>query len=475
MLATEVCQWFIKQWIVLSAKPPSEISVLCKVRPIGLDKIELKIQDTKILENSLMKEIEAYTSEANEEKRTQKIFYVMREIDCVFHLIHSRNEDADIRAPDWVRLYQAAKLRTGAYGSSTLHHLVENGPLTGEARDEYFSGAELFQERFSALSVTKKTYDHAGRVISVDFTYVPNETKRGIYSENKYVVSKVGFFPLATLKEHQIVDVCTVNDSSTASFTNCSDVNENFAIGVKKSPNCHIGISPEFTMSEEQFVNFCESYINIENTPNLYLAGTGNTVEKDPITELPWNEARVINRNGWAIWRQRKIWPATIRENLYKNYQISAKSKFTQEANANGSSLIVADVENFGRFLILICQDIKAGSIVAEILKDYQPDWVLTPLLDYGHFKGRWSYQEFVSLNHLGPSKFIIANSGACQEHVLGEFECGACIGPHEVSNKSSVPARRYAVVKTTDADQSNSIEWSHDSKQDSRWDQVKF
>lgn len=474
MHAIKVSDWFIKSWSNLNSLDKSIILQLKKPLPgVERGKLNEAFEDKYITEQALISTINNYCEDEDLKKSREKILYVMRAIDMAFSKIHNRSIQ-DKGLPEWLATYKAGE-DFPRFGSCDGLYLIPNGPLLRESRDQYASGGELFSENFHSLRVVNSIYTHTHGSTTIKHIHIQNSSHLGIFTKPDYKVSTIGFFPVMTSKNDIKTDVVQDGENCYVKFSGTNNISKNLELAFSKNPKCDIGIAPEFSIAEIELQNLLDSYRNFENAPELFVAGTGDTTSIEPQTKWPWNEARVLNSSGAILWTHRKIWPATLSNNVHDSYGIDTTSSEAHEANANGSSLTIADIEGFGRCLILICQDIELDSLVSSVLTDFQPDWVFVPILDSGKFHGRWAYQSATNKSKHSQARFLIANSGAYQSLVNSEFECGMCIGPRGVPKGSTEKGRQRAEILTSEDLKAGTINWEADGSSDARWKNVVF
>ena len=160
------------------------------------------------------------------------------------------------------------------------------------------------------------------------------------------------------------------------------------------------------------------------------MAGSGNSVETQD--DLPWNEARVLNGVGVELWRQKKIWQAGLDAARAKDLNLNpGPTGRLMEKNHAGTEVVVADIDSLGRCVILICQDIQSYPLASDILRNYQPDWVFVPIMDWGTGTERWAHQRAYELSAISQARFLIASSLSMVEKLKkDEQPCGLAVGP---------------------------------------------
>jgi hypothetical protein len=178
------------------------------------------------------------------------------------------------------------------------------------------------------------------------------------------------------------------------------------------------------------------------------LAGTGHTVECED--GQAWNEGRVVNGLGAVIWRQRKFWQAGIGKDRAAelNLVFPSDGRFLLEDNASGDEIVVADVDGFGRCIMLICQDVQSRPLSDELIRQFQPDWVFVPILDIGIDEGRWAHARTFELSALSPARFLVSTSTSLAAKIGREdVACGLAVGPKGCTEVDNGRLSKLAVV----------------------------
>jgi len=129
---------------------------------------------------------------------------------------------------------------------------------------------------------------------------------------------------------------------------------------------------------------------------------------------LPWNQSSILNAQGARLWDQRKVWPAGIDCARAVSYGLEDGHKgLRYEQTASGNAVTVADIDRLGRCLVLICQDLEATTLSEELISQYQPDWVFTPILDPHIDKSGWAHQRAFTLSARANTRFVVCTSTA--------------------------------------------------------------
>jgi hypothetical protein len=116
------------------------------------------------------------------------------------------------------------------------------------------------------------------------------------------------------------------------------------------------------------------------------------------------------------------------------------EGKLLMEDIQAGSSLTVADLDGFGRMLTLICQDFQIAPAVETLIRTYQPDWVVVPIMDRGVGAGRWMHDAAWSLSKISAARFVVISSLSLAERSSApdypDTPVALFIGPRSVSQR---------------------------------------
>src|SRR5690606_10636683 len=121
---------------------------------------------------------------------------------------------------------------------------------------------------------------------------------------------------------------------------------------------------------------------------------------------------------------------------------------------AGHSRLSVVDLDGFGRCVVLICQDVQAHPVVEDIIGRYQPDWVLTPVLDPGVKIPGWAHQRAIELSKRAQARIMVGSSLTLSHHLKSagtEPAIGLAVGPAEPTKGADgnvVMSRAVALVQ---------------------------
>lgn len=385
--------------------------------------------------------------------RNGRVLAVMSEIDKFFLGIHPRSlvdastMQSKLGAYHWLKQVQLMRLVDGEYARHENLRLVPRGPLTRLPRPEDATSAQCFADRFSALSVVPHQVYLEEIAIPVRHTVKGGSAADGVVGSGSYKDKTVAFMPVAEHEGHLVAIQSARNNQHFVEFSTTSaiDVPSRVDALLKAIGFADIVLAPEMVVSEK------DSEVikaNIKNRPGefrVFLAGTGNTQSSE--NDQCWNEARMFNGAGATIFRQKKLWQAEVRPQRLADFGLEECDGRIMEDNASGEEITVADIDGFGRCLILICQDLQARPLVELLIQKFQPDWIFVPILDVGVSVGRWTHQRSFELSGLSPSRFLVVSSlSLAAKSGATDTACGMAVGPKE--GDEEIAPRRVKFAK---------------------------
>jgi hypothetical protein len=367
-----------------------------------------------------------------------RIMCVLRAIDSFFEIIHPRTLAKPIllsRIPlnHWLREVDFDRVKKGAYSSTAPYNLIPRGPLYRSPRDDFATSAYSLNDQFSFLSVVRAELCIDDRPIHIS-TLVKNRSlgQGAGLSPSSNGSEKVAFIPVAQIDEHLEINCTDNNGQSYVDFKLHNNVDAASVIDsvLNEVVYADIVISAELMVSEDAADRLVSMIADRPGRSRILVAGSGNTRETKG--GFPWNEARVISGDGVELWRQRKIWQAGLDASRTKDLNlVPGLNGQLMECNYAGGEVVVADIEGLGRCIVLICQDIHSTPLAPELLRQYQPDWVFVPILDWGAGVERWAHQKIFDLSCHSNARFLIASSLSLVEKLKKDNQpCGLAIGP---------------------------------------------
>jgi hypothetical protein len=348
---------------------------------------------------------------------------IMEEIDEAFRPSHPRSmlfDPSRSRAPRriaWIEeCSQIRALNEGWYAECDGHRVIAQGPLLRKARTPLSISAESLLEYFSALSVVPThEKDHDGKSVPVRARHFSDDGLYGCKRPPNPGREKILFVPVMERREDILCSEEIRNGRRFAGFVPAAHVDPATRLQEALSTEgpIDIAVAGEFTFTPAG-VDSLSSRLQRKQAhrASVIIAGSGCTDEKD--AGLAWNEASVLNGRGKLLWQQRKLWPAAILRDRAIEFGLGDPGEDKiHEDTASGAELVVADIDNVGRFVILICQDLENDPLASEIVKWYQPDWVISPILDRDASIGRWAHISSIAKSRVSRTRFLIACSTA--------------------------------------------------------------
>ncbi|RMN30499.1 hypothetical protein ALQ61_02401 [Pseudomonas coronafaciens pv. zizaniae] len=367
-----------------------------------------------------------------------RMLIIARAIDSFFNLIHPRalysaKTWEPISLAHWMREMKSQRQGTGVYARAGKYLLIPKGPLTRDRRDEFASSAYSFSDQFEFLAVVPTQLLNDTMPITVDVITMAQDWSKGVGPANSRGDETVAFVPVAQLSEHLHIAERTHNGQHFADFSLAAPLD---AAEILKSQIDDVGFAdivfaPELVVDEGAADRLQKLMRNGARQTRIIVAGSGATVEQQD--GMSWNEARVMNGRGTELWRQRKVWQAGLDKTRAKALGLTTipATGLVMEDNHAGSKIIVADIDGFGRCVVLICQDLQANPLASELIRCYQPDWVFVPILDSGAGVARWAHQRAYELSAISPARFLVASSTSMADMLsAGDVPCGLAVGP---------------------------------------------
>lgn len=455
---------FIDLWRIVAALTPSERSNAAKPGPdfhaaaaamaAGADPVRAAAGLAALIDSAPA-------------ERTGRQLGVMRAIDSLFEALHPRIPrvpGALYKLPDWMRDLADHRLLHGCFVRGAHEALVARGPLLRTARDEHASFADSLADRFCYLGVVPLTLSENGRPIAVKLGHVGMDMLSGVMPIAAPGEERILFVPVA--EGASDLDIRAV-ESPSGRFAHYAPADALDAAGrllaaLDGAPGHDIALAPELVTSPEQSRQVANALRKCPSSPRVLLLGTQHSDESEDGQR--YNEAVLVNAVGTELWRQRKLWPAEVGVDKARMLQICCPVTPAPmlENNAAGREIHVIDMDGFGRAVVLICQDTQLG-IAAQLVEQFQPDWVLVPVLDSDLGEGRWAHSRTFTLSQRAQSRFVAVTSTVLGYH-YGKTDApviGMAIGPaHPESGDEQERAAAFILAAADRAPASGSITW---------------
>lgn len=379
-----------------------------------------------------------------------RVLHILDAIDRFFSRVHPRQAkhptiSSALKVPIWLSNIRDTRTVFSYYVRAYDFRLIAKGGLLRSVRSEYASFAEDFHDRFSSLSVVPEKLYGKNETIEIVHKVIPSSLSAGVPLSASAGNEKISIIPVAENRDDLLIK-SRKNLSSGHNFVN---FNVNPKINVPKrfidalnlasvDGIIDIVISPELVVSENDSNEIQKQLFNVVNRPRLVIAGSGLTIDK--CEDQHWNETAILNGHGVALWKHRKIWPAGIDNKRCQDYRIDeSPSGLTFEDTASGKSITIADIDTLGRCLVMICQDIEGSPLIDEIVIRYQPDWIITPILDADLQIGGWAHQRAFALSQRSNARFLMATSTTLASYTTKiNVACGLAVGQRDTNDEES-------------------------------------
>lgn len=400
--------------------------------------------------------------------RDSHVLGAMSALDEVFSQIHPRSVRLSgallkRRIPDWLRDAEETRTLTGVYLEGPALRVLPRGPLSRQARSVVDANAESLTHRFNFLTVAPTTTaldDH--QPVAIVCRVIGHSAARGVppAPTGKEVV---GFAPLAEADADLVYhDRCDAKGKARLDVRVSADVDlaERLVRAVARLGPLDLLVAPELTLDAIASATFARG-LDPVTAPRLSIAGSGPSGEPDE-QGRQFNASSAYNAMGAELWSHAKVWPYGMGADQVEQCKLGsvAEGELLMEDIQSGSSLTVADVDGFGRILVLICQDLKIAPGVAAVVRTYQPDWVVVPILDRNVAVGRWMHKAVFDLSDQSPARFVVVSSLALAERSgcsrYPDTPVALMVGPAAISQVERVNGgveRALAVLSCSEAD----------------------
>lgn len=383
-----------------------------------------------------------------------RLLQAMEAIDDAYYSIHPKAVSSvpgsvHIRVPAWLEAQSRCRRKQGVFWRDEASCLIARGPLLRTSRGRFANFADTLADRFAALAIVPTVLYERGRPIRVVHKAVGVSAVRGVPPARTPGAESVLFVPIAFRRGELLFESQTRGGGEflVCSLASGVSAQERFLQALASCSGSDIAIGPELVVSESAADTIAARFVaEVDNPPRLLVLGSGVTNATD--AGQPWNETRVISRSGKELWRQRKLWPAGINTERAREYGLPPpRAGMYLEDTSAGGELVVVDIDGLGRCLILICQDLEARPLSDDALREYQPDWIFSPVLDRGVIVGRWAHQRTLALSTLSEARFLVAGSTTLACGGAHDHDCGIAVGPRDPSDPTD-PGRQVLLAQ---------------------------
>ncbi|WP_425929691.1 hypothetical protein [Pseudomonas sp. NyZ201] len=434
-------------------------------------------------EGEVCKKLRAYVSKhigrASLDDTRGLVLDIMSAVDLAFSQIHPRKQSAGgVLRPKpvkgWLKEYRTLRRDAGSYMEGEADRVIPRGPLAKVARSKDAAYATNLEDWFSFLSVVPIVYECRGRKIRTEVKVLNKSGVMG-FSRDPEQNDDVSVIPIAEASAELDIRCSTRNSKHFARYQSADPkavVDRVLSIlGVEDTQGPSISLAPELLVDTSTADDIAARYGEIAHPPRLFVCGSGHTQEVK--AGQAWNESRVINIAGIELWRQRKIWPASMDGATARTYKLTDPTPgHLHEDNCAGDKLVIADLDDLGRCLIMICQDFEATSLAEVVIRCYQPDWVFVPILDRSVDVGRWGHSRAFNLSGLSQARFIIVSSTALYDRckggssgkMSGAQACGLLVSP-KVGEEEDSRVYRSLIIPEEATQRTIRVSWKPKGK----------
>lgn len=482
--ATDPAELFIRFWNLAARWTPADRATL--PRPLLLTRHRLEaaaaLDDGPSAIGAILAAIEADwpTGDTQHDRAVGGglVIEAMHAIELAFATLHPRTRlcPASLAAPAdpaaWVDRAERRRLRHGSYVQIDDYRLVPSGPFSRHARGRDAAAANSLQDHFPHLTVAPTSSREGDRVIAIDMKVIGTDAMRGVPAATSIGRERIRFIPLAEARDDLKFTTFERSEQPVIDIQPTIDMCARLLAALGNGLDVDIAFAPELTVPGSCERELGAGITTLANlAPRIILAGSGLSEEKGDCGR-PWNEARVFGRGGHLLWRQRKIWPYGMPQGLALKFGLPdpGPACTLMEDIAGASTVLIVDLDGFGRCVVLICQDVQARPVVDEIVARYQPDWILTPVLDAGVKIPGWAHTRALELSRTAQARVLVASSITMSLHdstATTEPTVGLAVGPTDPTNGLDgdlAPSRAVALVEaiTGPSPRSGLLVWDH-------------
>lgn len=390
------------------------------------------------------------------------VLEAMHIIDKAFEQVHPRSRmvapslGATGPLPTWLETAERLRLNSGSFAENATHRLIPNGPFSRHGRGRSAASGDSLQDHFPFLTVASRAILHEGRVITINMRVIGTDISGGVPAARSIGRERIRFIPLAEDKDDLSFTEKPRGEQQTLDVRPKVELAARLLQALRRDPETDLAFAPELTFPVSAEGALPSDIAALaKHAPRIILAGSGLTSDTDELGRH-WNEARVYARGGRLLWRQRKIWPFGMQRDSAISYALSdpGHDKMLMEDIAGHSEIEIADLDGFGRCIVLVCQDFECNPLAEEIIRQYQPDWVLVPILDPGVKVSGWAHQRGFFLSKKSQARLLIGSSLTMARKLKSppksEPAVGLAIGPsqpREALDGTPVMSRAMALV----------------------------
>lgn len=399
---------------------------------------------------------------------------LMQAIDTQLLALHPRSVCLATRptTPSWLDDVRERRTMTGVFARDETLSLIARGPLLRAPRVPLEEATFVLGDQFAALKVVDLSkFEEDGRTLELQIRVIDQCIDLGVPGRHDRRGNEVvSFVPLAEKDDDLVAEITRDNDSTFIDIRKGSTFKP-APLMINACSSCSdsdIIIAPELTVDSHDIKEISSFLTGMSgNRPRLVVAGSGLSDVRSAESDLPYNEATILNANGATLWLHRKVSAYGMLPETAEGLSLQGTEGATQlmERIAWSDTVTIADIEGLGRCLVLICQDLMMASI-PELLDVFRPDWVLVPILDSGTSLTRWPARRARELASAAEARFVIVSSLTMKAWCISDYpgeEIGVAIGPKHINRgncEDDISARETQVTPETASRRFGTIQW---------------
>jgi predicted amidohydrolase len=176
----------------------------------------------------------------------------------------------------------------------------------------------------------------------------------------------------------------------------------------------HVIVLPESTMHPEALKAVAKAIS--EHGPGSQLCFViAGTTKRENGAGRPYNEAVIFNHRGRELGRQAKLHRWDLDRDLRSKLDLQVSglddSRLLFEFIEPGDEITIFDANEFGRFVVMICEDLGRHEPGTWLRHWGMLDWLFTPILDRSISEHRWMDDSGGKAAAEGHCRIVVANS----------------------------------------------------------------
>lgn len=372
---------------------------------------------------------------------------MMQAIDDAFLAIHPRTAIAPVSLGGvplaaWLIALRNRRQEEGDYARAAGERLIARGPFGRGARAPCDLATFSLRDQFAAISVARDTLMEDGRTLSLSIKVIAQGIARGVGPTRSKIGSEtISLAPLAEadddLTRNVRLDQGThyIDIMKGGSFAPA----DRLARLIGECGQADILMMPELVFDAGDADALRQALATASGDRPRLVVGGSRLVDNGDFP--PWNASEVLNAAGTPLWEHRKVSAYGMPSETFDNLKIEGieEAERLEEQISWSEEVTIADIDGLGRCLVLICQDLMMD-VVEQILRDYEPDWVLVPILDSGTNFKRWPFRRILDLSAIGPARFAVVSSLTMlhwRKTIFPGEQIGVAVGPRTIFRAS--------------------------------------